>query len=484
MNGLRRSIAFSAVERYGAYAIGLAGMAGASRLLTPRDFGVFALATILVGLVDVLREFGTGSYLVQLRELSREVVRGAVTVMLFISLGCALMLAAAALPAAAFFDESELTGVILIIAAASLTNPLGSPSSAMLRRDMAFHTLAVITLLATAVQVGVLLFLAWQGFGAASLAWGILASGLVRAAAYNLARPMPWAFRPTLSGWRPALAFGGWSSATVFVNVLHNNAAQLLLGRLLGVVPVGLYDRAQTICLLPDRLLVSALNPVLLPALAEHVRRGGTVAEPYLLGLRHMAAVQWPALVCLILLADPLVMLLLGPQWHEVPHLVRLMAGGMFWLVPAFLSYPTLVVLGRVRDTLTTSLITVPPSLVVLAFAAMHSLEAVAASSWITAPLQTFVVVSVIRRHAGMRWREIFGAVAPGAVVALASAIGPLAAMSVYGFRLDLPVAALFIAAPVSAAATFLALRASGHPLHAEIESLVMWLLRRRSRTA
>jgi hypothetical protein len=42
--------------------------------------------------------------------------------------------------------------------------------------------------------------------------------------------------------------------------------------------------------------------------------------------------------------------------------------------------------------------------------------------------------------------------------------------------------AALFVAAPVSAAATFLALRASGHPLHGEIESLVDRLLRRRSR--
>ena len=79
---------------------------------------------------------------------------------------------------------------------------------------------------------------------------------------------------------------------------------------------------------------------------------------------RRCSGQRWCAL---ILLADPLVMLLLGPQWQEVPHLVRLMAGGMFWLVPAFLSYPTLVVLGRVRDTLTTSLITVPPSLVVLA---------------------------------------------------------------------------------------------------------------------
>ena len=110
---------------------------------------------------------------------------------------------------------------------------------------MAFRTSAVISLFShrCAGQRAAVSRLA--GFGAASLAWGILASGLARAAAYNLARPMPWAFRPTLSGWRPALAFGGWSSATAFVNVLHNNAAQLLLGRLLGVVPVGLYDRAR-----------------------------------------------------------------------------------------------------------------------------------------------------------------------------------------------------------------------------------------------
>jgi hypothetical protein len=66
--------------------------------------------------------------------------------------------------------------------------------------------------------------------------------------------------------------------------------------------------------------------------------------------------------------------------------------------------------------------------------------------------------------------------------VALASAIGLLVAMSVYGIRLDHPLAALFVAAPVSAAAAFLALRASGHPLHAEIGFLVAWLLRRRSR--
>lgn len=484
MNGLRRSIAFSAIERYGAYAIGLAGTAGAARLLTPHDFGVFALATILVVLFDVLRDFGTGSYLVQVRELSREVVRSSVTVMMLISLGCTLVLAAAAWPAAAFFHEPELTYVMLIIAVASLTNPIATPPSAMLRRDMAFDTLAAISLLATFVQVGVLLGLAWYGFGAASLAWGSLAAGIMRAVASNIARPLPWAFRPCFAHWRPALSFGGWSSATAFVNVLNGYAPQLVIGRLLGTIPVGLYDRAVTVCLLPDRLVVSALHPVLLPAFSEHIRRGGSVREPYLLGLRHMAALQWPALICLILLADPLVMLLLGPQWHEVPHLVRLMAVGMFWLVPAFLSYPTLVALGRVRDTLTTSLITVPPSLAVIALASMHSVEAVAASSIITAPFQVYVVVSVICRHAGMRWGEIFRAVAPGAIVALAAAIGPLVAMTFFGFRFDMPVGALFVAGPVSAVTVFMALWISGHPLHREIEAIAFGMLRRGRRAA
>jgi O-antigen/teichoic acid export membrane protein len=484
MTGLHRSIAFSAIERYGAYVIGLVATAVSARLLTPQDFGIFALGATLMLLVEGLRDFGAGSYLVQVREASREVIRASVTVSVIVASACTALLIVAANPAASFYGEPGVADVLLVLAGSSIVIPFSAAPLAMLRRAMAFATLAAISLLSAAVSAATLISLAWLGWGYMALAYAGLAGALAHTLAANVARPMPWALVPNLSASRAALTFGAWSSATAFVNILHGAMPQLIIGRLLGVGAVGLYDRTRIICQLPDRLIVSALNPVLLPALSEHVRRGGSVREPYLLGLRYMAAVQWPALICLVLLADPIVQLLLGPQWPEVPHLVRITAGGIFWLIAASLSYPTLVALGRIRDTLTTSLITIPPSIVAIALASQHSLEAVAATGWITAPFQVFVVVSVIRRYTGIRWREIFAAVAPGLTAAVGAATGPLVVMALHGFRLDLPVTSLLLAVPLAAAGHIAALRMIAHPLYAEIEAVVLRLLRWHRRVA
>jgi O-antigen/teichoic acid export membrane protein len=484
MSGLRRSIFYAFLERYGVYAIGLGGTMIVARVMSPADFGVFAIGAAIVTLIEVLREFGAATYLVQAAELPRSAVRAAMSVSLVLSLLCGAIILAAAEPIARFYAEPGMATVLAVLAGTFLTTPLALAPLAMLRREMAFERIAAVGLLSAVTQVLLTVALALLGFGYMALAWGVLAQGLVRAAAAHAVRPMPWALLPTLSGWQPILGFGGWSSATAVVNVLHESLPQLILGRTLGAVPVGLLGRAQVVCRLPDKLVVSALNPVILPALAEHARNGGSLREPYLLGLRFMAGVQWPALVCLGLLADPLVRLLLGPQWSEVPHLVRILVVGMLPLVPAFLTYPVLVALGRIRDTLTVSLIGIPPSILILTLASFHSLEAVAAAGWITSPLQVWIALHFIRRRIPMSWAEIGGAVLPGAIAAGGATLGPLAAMALHGLTLDLPVSSLLVAVPVAVAGWLAGLWLGGHPLLPEISRAGATLGRRLGRSA
>ena len=93
-------------------------------------------------------------------------------------------------------------------------------------------------------------------------------------------------------------------------------------------------------------------------------------------------------------------------------------------------------------------------------------------------------LIDVSHNFGVANYLEILDTVAPGALLALASAAGRLAAMPVRDLGPDLPVAGLLVAAPVSAVATCLLLRARRRLLHSEIESLVARLLRRRSRAA
>jgi O-antigen/teichoic acid export membrane protein len=469
---VRRSLLFSFMERYAGVAIGMAMTMSCARLLTPADFGVFAIGMSVIMFVDVLRDFGAGTYLVQLAALERSAVRSAFTVSCIISGSCAAALAVAAIPLGHFYSEPGVGDVVLVLSAALLLNPFSTPATAMLRRQMAFDRLAMISVASGLGQLGTVVLLASLGEGYMSMAWAGLVAVLLRTVGANIAHPMPWAFRPSLVGWRDILSFGAWSTATGIVNIIHDTLPQLIIGRVLGIVPVGVLGRAQVICQLPDKLISSALHPVVLPALAEHARRGGSLKEPYLLGLSYMAGVHIPAMVCLALLAEPVVRILLGPQWGEVPTLVRLMAIGFIWLFPAFLTYPMLVALGRIQDTLVSSLISIPPSVLLIAAAAPHGITAVAAASLITAPLQAFVAVSFVRRHVRISWAEIARAAAPGAVATLGAAAGIVAVMSVLGFRIALTFGEMLVAVVAAGLGWLAGLWLGGHPLIGELRSL------------
>jgi O-antigen/teichoic acid export membrane protein len=479
MNVVRRSLLFSFAEKYGIYAINLAALAVISRLLTPTDLGVFAVAGAVTLVLEVVREFGIGTYLVQARELTCDNVRTAFTVALCLStLGAALLFALSG-TAAAFYHEPALRRIMPVLAVNFLLVPFSIYGMSALRRDMAFDSLATIGIGTAAVSAIVGGGFAFLGFGYMSLAWGLLASSGFRTLMAFLYRPHLWAFRPALKEWRDALSFGGYSAAASIINVLHDSLPQLMLGRILGPASVGLYVRASTLSQLPDRLVTSALQSVVLPALAERTRRGQDLKEPFLRSLTCVTALQWPLLLCLALLADSVVRILLGPQWLAVAPLLRIISLASLCLFPAFMTYPTMVAVGRVRDTLTMSLISLPPSIALIAAASTYGLEAVAAVQFVNAPLQVYVALRFVSRHVRFTWRDLALATRASAVVAACTVIAPGLVVILAGSHESLSYVQIIVAVVAAGVGWLIGLAASGHPLLAELQ-ISAFLARRR----
>ena len=130
MTSFRRSLLFSFIGRYAGIVIGLGMTMAAARLLTPADFGVFAVGLSAVMLIDVLRDFGTAAYLERLEAPERSVVRSAFTVSCIISGSCAAALVLAAIPLGRFYDEPGVGNVVLVMSAALLLNPFMTPATA------------------------------------------------------------------------------------------------------------------------------------------------------------------------------------------------------------------------------------------------------------------------------------------------------------------------------------------------------------------
>ena len=469
MSAVRRSVLASIADRYVSQGIAVVTLAVMSRILTPAEIGLYMLANTVILLADNLRLFGIGAYIVQERSLDRAAIRSAFTITLLMSMGVALAIHLTAGQIAQFFREPELAHLVSIATLAFCVIPFGSPIVALLQRDLAFTTLAYMNVAAAAINAAVTIGLGATGFGPASYLWGFVASSAALAVLAILFRPDLWIFRPSLAGAGRILSFGAISSSVTVINMAYDLLPRLALGRLLGVDAVGVYARAVTVCQLPERAIVSALQPVVLPAMAARTRAGGDLKAGYLHGLTLMSAVQWPTLIMLALLADPVVRILLGAQWGETAPLVRMIALATMTLAPAFLTFPVLVAAGRIRDTLLSSLISLPPSILIVIGAATLGLWQVAASMFVVAPLQIFVALLFVRRALDLRWMEIFTAAARSAVLAIATAALPglVVILSPNGFALNLGETALALLG--GGAGWLVAIVATGHPLRDEL---------------
>ncbi|MER2507863.1 MAG: oligosaccharide flippase family protein [Amaricoccus sp.] len=473
MSVVRRSVLFSAIEKYLSQALAIGTMAVMARVLTPAETGLFLTAYSVITLADGFREFGIGSYLVQAGRLTRDEVRTAFTVTFLLSMviGCGIVLASA--PLAAFYGDGALRPLLVTASLAFVVMPFGTPISALMRRDLAFRAIATINVGVAITNAVATIGLGLAGFGPMSYVLAYVASALAGVGLTLLVRPDVWIFRPCFREARRIFVFGVVAAGISVVNIAYEILPRLVLGKLLGFGAVGLYSRASSVCQIPDRVVVSALQPVVLPAMAARARAGGELSEAYLRGHELMSAFQWPSLALLALLAHPVVLLLLGPQWDSAVPLVRMIAVATMALAPAFMTYPSLVAAGRIGDALRASLISLPPSIIAIVVAANFGIEAVAASLLVIAPFQMLVALRFVSRAIGLRWRDLPRASYRSAIVTLATSAAPLLVIALSPAGFDLGWLATAVAISGAGAGWLAAVWLTGHPVWAEVGA--MW---------
>jgi O-antigen/teichoic acid export membrane protein len=471
MAGIRRSLLLASGERYASSLINFATVVISARLLTPADFGVVVLGSTVVGLAETLREFGASTFVVQEPKITGEKVRTAFTIMLLLSFLLSATLFLFSSPVAAFYGTKALDAYLRLTALGLMTGPFASPILSLLRREMAFGKLAVLNIVGATVNTVVVVTLALLGHRYMSFAWASLFSGVVWILLALWVRPDVSIFRPSLREWRKAIAFAGYDSATAILNRLWETLPYVVLGRVLGVDAVGLYSRAVAVCSWPERYLLAGLGPVVLPAFSTHVREGRSLKAAYLKAIEYITCFLWPALILVAIFAHPIVPIMLGNQWTAAVPLVRIMSVALLAWFPAYLTYPTLVASGGIRDTLISSVISLPVSALILASVSKYGLRVAALSMLVTVPLQVVVAVAFIRRRVGLTWTEMLLAVRKSFIVSASSGIAPLLLhCASHRFGSTISIGTLLIGTCLSLSGWLLGLRLTRHPVYSELQ--------------
>lgn len=330
-----RGTAWVALGYGGGQVISFGLLAVLAHLLTPADFGLVSLASIVIVVMTYLQESGLGMALIRQRE---GLERAAGTVWSFMVTGSiALYVVTFALAPllAGFFDQPELTAVVRVLALLLIIRAIGSTAGALLERDLAFHSRAKGELSGAVVQAAVAIPFAFAGLGIWSLVAGQLASGLAVTSIFWVLAP----FRPDprLASWsqlRELARFGRHITIGNILGLVNSTVDTAVIGKLLGTTALGFYAVAWRVANVPAVGVGYIVGRVMFPAYTTISHDLPAFRRAFVMNVQRVALVSLPLALAIMICADQIVTGLLGEEWKPAVTPLRILA--VFGLIRSF----------------------------------------------------------------------------------------------------------------------------------------------------
>lgn len=317
-------VAFSQASRLAAQLVGMMILA---RLLSPRDFGVVAMAAVATGFAAIFRDFGTFAAVIQRRELTPVLLDSVFWLNLGIGVVIALLLAGLAPLVAAAMREPELGHVLPLVALAFPIVGLGLVQQALLERASRFRPVALIECCAAVVGLATAVGAALAGWGVYSLVCQTLVTSSVASAGLWLASSWRPGRQGSAAELRELARFSGNLVGFNAVNYFARNLDSILIGRFLGATDLGYYNVAYRLMLWPLQNISWVAGRALLPSLSRLQDDPARLRQGYVRAVAAVFLVTAPLTMGLFVLREPFVGAVLGESWRTVADL-------LFWLAP------------------------------------------------------------------------------------------------------------------------------------------------------
>ncbi|MET4591937.1 lipopolysaccharide biosynthesis protein [Arthrobacter sp. 754] len=442
-----------------------------ARLLSPEEYGLIALALVVMAYAETLADAGVAQALVYLPR-SAEIARSA----LLISILMGGVLAAGALVGAPliseFFGREEVTSLVQVLAVSLLATALAAVPESLLRRELRFQRLTAATVIRAVVTGALSMSLAFAGYGAWSLPIGTAAGSIMYAVSCWVLLPEHVSWRiwhVDSQSFRANLTYGFPVAGSNLLARLIFDIDYLIIGRMLGAQALGFYILAFR---LPELLIINVffvLSSVMFPLYARVRNEPVRLQNGYLKSVQMQALYGVTAGVGLAVVAPALVPVLFGDQWDAaVLPLVFLALYASARSLGAGAN-DVYKAIGRPSLSIWISIVRLAVLIPVLLFATQWGIAGVAAAQFGVTLLFAAGMQTVAAKVIGVRGGQLMRAVLPGLVC------GAIVTLVGLGVRtLPLGNELLTVSAVVAAcvAAVFAALRLGFPSLYRELLAL------------
>jgi O-antigen/teichoic acid export membrane protein len=297
-----------------------------ARLLTAKDFGLVGMVTAITGGLALLKDAGLSAASVQRASVTREQTSTLFWINLALGGLLAVLCVGMAPALVAFYGDQRLFWVMVVSGTGFIFNGAAAQHQAMLQRSMRFGIIASVNIISLALGIAI-------GVGLASAGWGYWALVMMAVSvpvAYMLGTWLATGWVPRKpqrrSGIRSMLMYGGTLTLNNLVVYVIFNADKVLLGRFFGAEALGIYGRAYQLINLPTDNLNATIGSVAFPALSRLQHDPPRLRSYFIKGYSVFLSLVMPVTLWCALFANDIILVMLGPKWHEAAPIFRSLA--------------------------------------------------------------------------------------------------------------------------------------------------------------
>lgn len=297
-----------------------------ARILTPSQFGVYGIALLVLGLLEILTETGINIVLIQEEGKTDKYISTAWAVSIIRGFLISLIIFALAPLITSFFESPSALNLIRFAALVPLARGFINPSIVKFQKELKFNKefwfRSSIFLVDTsfAIALGVITKSEY------ALIWGMFIAAIFEVIiSFFVVKPMP-ALEFDSKKVGKVIGRGKWITFAGIFEYLFQHLDDIVVGKLLGTAPLGLYQQAYRVSTLPISEVGEVFNKVTFPTYTKISEDKERLKKAFLKVSSIISLLVIPFGLILFFFAKEVVLILLGNNWLEVVDVLKVLA--------------------------------------------------------------------------------------------------------------------------------------------------------------
>lgn len=317
---------YTALAKYSGVVISLVVAGVLARLLSPDDFGIVAIATVIIAFFNLFTDMGVSPAIIQHKSLTGDDLADIFSFTVWTGIGISVLFFGASWLIADYYESDilrtlcQLLSVNLFFASATIV------PGALFYRNKEFKYIALRSFIIQISAGAAAVTAALCGAGLYALIINPIVSSILIFIISYQRYPQRLRFTLGLGVLRKIFSYSAYQFLFNVINYFSRNLDKLLIGKYMGMSPLGYYEKSYRLMMLPLQNITQVITPVMHPIFSDFQNDKTKLATSYERILRFLSFIGLPLSVLLFFTAQEVTLIIFGDQWLPSVPVFRILA--------------------------------------------------------------------------------------------------------------------------------------------------------------